>query len=251
MRRKPGQPQEESLPGGPYRRANGGEKPIDFSKEGGNFSIDLLRDLKEGGLLPEFKMAIEMHIKPEDIIIRTSDNQFFQHEKTQKIGDEGVTYYHYINKDNPLIKMVISLNPNLDQACIISLSTEESIEKLKKEQDQKQEIQKLIAAEKNKVGLELEDDLKPSHDFEALNDFFEVGTTGKIKDFDPSDIIFYSNKFGILKLKKIVLESGDTNFYWSDKEDKFILEVAHVSDVLEKRPFYLRSITENGVKKEL
>lgn len=249
MRRKPGQPQGESLPGGPYRKPNGGEKPVDLSKEGGNFNIDLLRDIKEGSMLPEFKLAIEMHIKPEDIIIRTSEDNIFQHKNTQKIGDEGIVHYHFAEKGNPLIKMVISLNPNLDQACIISLSTAETVEKLKKEQEQKKEMQRLVA-EENKVGLELKDNLKPSYDFEALNNFFEVGTTGKIKDFDPSDVVFYSNKFGILKLKKVVLESGNTQFYWSDKEDKFILEVAHTSDILDKRPFYLKSITENGVKTE-
>lgn len=141
-------PYEEhgELDTGPFRRMeyieNISEEAIALKEmkekiiEAGNTGIPLKEDLKEGDILLKFKLAIEGNLDPEKIALYSIATGILLHTETQQIA-EGITYYYYTNKKNPRINLNISLNKNLDQACVIylSLATEKSIQSLNKERE--------------------------------------------------------------------------------------------------------------------
>src|SRR3989339_216299 len=131
----------EELDTGPYRKMeyieDTSEEAMALKKmeekinKADNTGIPLAENIKEGGMLPKFKLAIENDLAPEKIVLYSVATGILTHQETQQIA-EGITYYLYINKGSPPIKLIISLNKNLDQACIISLSTTESNDPSKK-----------------------------------------------------------------------------------------------------------------------
>ena len=121
--------------GGPYRkpattpdqhRLQEMEREI---KKADKFSIFLPENIREGDLLPLFKTLVEtksdLKVNAEDIILYSLTTGILRYTETKHIA-EGINYYHYTGGEKPIIELVISLNTNLDQAAIISLSAQDT-----------------------------------------------------------------------------------------------------------------------------